>query len=89
MPKPYTTYSGSWPETRRQFGYTWKLCPYSTNYFLPQGAPSWKVAMPGRTVHTTTSGRMAVHNRGGTWGWMCFDDNCAYFIDTGQRYFQI
>jgi hypothetical protein len=37
--------------------------------------------------HTVTSGIMIKHNRGSKYGWLCVDDNCPYYQNTGRRYF--
>ena len=39
--------------------------------------------------HTVTSGIMIRFNRGSKYGWLCVDDACPYYQDTGQRYFYI
>ncbi len=37
--------------------------------------------------HTVTSGIMIKYNRGSKYGWLCVDDACTYYQDTGRRYF--
>jgi len=37
--------------------------------------------------HTVTSGIMIKHNKGSKYGWLCVDDNCPYYKNTGRRYF--
>jgi len=37
--------------------------------------------------HLVTSGIMIKHNKGSKYGWLCVDDNCPYYINTGMRYF--
>jgi len=39
--------------------------------------------------HTVTSGIMIRFNRGSKYGWLCVDDACPYYQDTGRRYFYI
>jgi hypothetical protein len=41
-------------------------------------------------AHPTTGGKMVTKSRGGgATGWMCMDNNCPHFIQTGQRYFEV
>jgi hypothetical protein len=37
--------------------------------------------------HTVTSGIMIRYVRGSKHGWLCVDDNCPYYLNTGMRYF--
>lgn len=81
-------------------GYCWKYCPYSTNYYNkyysngfagPTNNPDIDQTNFTSVVtsdHPDTDGTMSMHSRGVP-GWMCFDDNCQYFIDNGVRYFEI
>jgi hypothetical protein len=39
--------------------------------------------------HTVTSGIMIKFNRGSKYGWLCVDDACPYYQNTGRRYFYI
>ena len=41
------------------------------------------------SVHTATSGTMIRETRGSKHGWLCVDNNCSYYISTGNRYFYI
>ncbi len=77
-------------------GYSWKICPYSTDFdlsvdllgntFVP---PNWKDPS-FRSVHTVTEGRMFMKSAPRP-GFICKDDNCYYYttIITGSRYFEI
>jgi len=38
-------------------------------------------------LHTVTSGIMIKHNKGSKYGWLCVDDACPYYKNTGRRYF--
>ena len=38
-------------------------------------------------AHTVTSGIMIKHNKGSKYGWLCVEDDCPYYQDTGRRYF--
>jgi len=45
------------------------------------------ITVSGLASHTVTSGTMIRYNRGSKYGWLCVDDNCPYYINTGRRYF--
>jgi hypothetical protein len=47
------------------------------------------ITIPGGEIdyHTVTSGIMIKHNKGSKYGWLCVDDNCPYYQNTGRRYF--
>jgi hypothetical protein len=80
------------------FRYYHIKCPYSTqslvhevrnvdlsssNYFKMEEVPVGSL-----TSHIITKGIMIKHNPGARiWGWLCVDDNCSYFLNTGKRYF--
>lgn len=81
-----------------EIGRCWKLCPFSTNYFNR----FYDRGFAGNTTnpdidqtnfisvvtddHPDTNGTMNMWNPGGVPGWICWDDNCPYFIDNGIRY---
>jgi len=83
-------------------GYSWKLCPYSSEYkaeyydnSLPGPSnhvnlfnnPTWYALTV--TDHPTTSGTMVYRNPG-TPGWMCTDTACYYYVteNPGQYFFE-
>jgi len=40
-------------------------------------------------THPYTDGKMITKSRGGGGiGWMCMDDNCPHFVQTGTRFFE-
>jgi len=45
------------------------------------------ITVSGLALHTVTSGIMVRYNRGSKYGWLCVDDACPYYINTGRRYF--
>lgn len=73
-------------------------CPYSTesdvneiidrNRLSPTYGQNVDVSSEA-TPHTVTSGIMIKFNRGSKYGWLCVDDACPYYQDTGRRYFYI
>jgi hypothetical protein len=85
----------------RERGYCWKYCPYSTNYFNKYYNNGWAgpTTNPDITQSTFTSvvtsdhpynnGTMQYYNTAGSPGWICLDDDCQYFVDTGKRYIEI
>ena len=79
-------------------GYTYRRCPYSlwykTNYYdegYDGNSTNANLPIPDGqiTEHTTTSGCMIIHHKGGVYGFMCWDDECYYYITNGRRYFEI
>lgn len=61
--------------SRGQKTYCWRYCPYSLE------DPSNRLPAPQRSLHTTTSGHMALDVRAGHdgVGWVCLDDNCTHY----------
>jgi hypothetical protein len=39
--------------------------------------------------HIKTSGQMRYKNYGGAAGWICWDDDCPYYITNNKRYIEI
>lgn len=85
----------------KERGYCWKFCPFSTNYYNKWYANGWAGPTNNPDItqstftsvvtsdHPYTNGTMNMWNPGGNPGWICFDDDCQYFIDTGRRYFEL
>lgn len=85
----------------RERGYCWKYCPYSTNYFNKFYNNSWAGPTTNPDIdqtnftavvtsdHPYTNGTMNMKNNGGAPGFICLDDDCQYFLDTGRRYFEL
>jgi len=86
--------------TAADFRYMHKECPYSdttaSGFHLVRdtnpGSATYfqniELNDPGDlSTHSTTSGIMIKENRGSKYGWMCVDDNCTYYLSTGNRYF--
>lgn len=77
----------------KQWGYTWKLCPYSDAYktlFYDEGfsGPSPAVSVGGSlatTPHADTEGRMVLKSTLDL-GWICTDPGCAYYLTNNQFY---
>lgn len=85
----------------RERGYLWKYCPYSTNYknkYYNNGFAG-NTTNPGidqtnftsvvTSDHPYTNGTMNMRSPGGAPGWICYDNDCQYFIDNGVRYFEL
>ena len=85
-------------------GYLWKYCPYSTNhrnkYYLNgfhgnTNDPTILAVALGdlssfvTSDHPYTNGTMNMRLRAGSPGWICYDDDCVFFIDNGVRYFEL
>ena len=49
----------------------------------------YQVTSDKQTNHTGTKGRMAYHNRGRKFGFICVDPNCYYYQQEGQYFFQV
>lgn len=72
-------------------------CQYSeasdTHEILDRGPLSTTfgqmITIPSSDIdyHTVTSGIMIKHNKGSKYGWLCVDDACSYYQNTGRRYF--
>ena len=80
-------------------GHTWKKCPYSTEYkvdYYDNGEignstdPYIRANAPAITTgaHPHTEGTMNTWVKGSVPGFMCWDDNCPYFIANGKRHFE-
>ena len=72
-------------------------CHYSTESDINQIVDKNKLSptygewvdVSSTASHTVTSGIMIKFNRGSRYGWLCVDDACPYYQDTGRRYFYI
>jgi len=80
-------------------GHTWKYCPYSDAYYnafyingdigystdsyIRANAPAISTA-----PHLYTEGTMVTWVKGSVAGFMCWDDDCPYYIANGKRYFE-
>jgi hypothetical protein len=86
--------------TEANFRYMHTECPYSDTtpsgfHFvrdtdLSSGTYFQNIELddPGDlSTHNDTYGIMIKEVRGSRNGWMCVDDNCAYYLSTGNRYF--
>jgi len=84
--------------TEADFRYMHKNCPYSTtasgfNYVRDTNPASdtyfkmLELDSGDFSTHTVTSGIMIRETRGSRYGWLCVDDDCTYYINTGNRYF--
>jgi hypothetical protein len=82
----------------RYVGYSWKLCPYSTEYYVAYYADGYignstdayiRANAPAIVTgnHPYTEGTM-VEWVNGVPGFICLDDNCPYYVATGQRHFE-
>ncbi len=83
-----------------KIGYCWKFCPFSNSYKNKYYDNSFagnttnpditqaNFTMVVTALHPFTEGTMVYHNRGGGPGWLCLDNDCPYFIDNGERYFE-
>jgi len=80
-------------------GHTWKLCPYSDNYYnayyingdIGNSTDAYiRANAPAiiTTEHTYTEGTMSTWVRDGVPGFMCWDDNCYYYVTYGKRFFE-
>jgi len=81
-------------------GHTWKLCPYSSEYYYAYYVngdignstdPTVRAAAPSvpTTDHPYTNGTMVTWVRGGNLpGFLCLDDACYFYITYGKRHFE-
>lgn len=83
---------------KSSYGYSYRKCPYSQSYkeaFYVEGYngnstnPNLPIPDGQITIHTTTSGNMFIHSRGGVYGFICLDDDCYFYTTYGYRYFEI
>ena len=86
--------------TRTKRGKSYKLCPYSTEYLEPlsPGCTIWPgksldfpEGAPTPAAHLDTEGRMSIHSRGRSHGWVCWSETCPYYttVNPGVRFFEI
>ncbi len=57
---------------------TFKYCPYSTQ--ITDYSQDSRVPGGEKIHHGETGGRLHVYSLGGGVGWMCADNDCAYFV---------
>jgi len=90
----------TYPGVRKSdFRFYHQKCPYSTQAGLhlvrdiDYNSPTYfelKALQPSDIAdHNVTFGIMIRESRGSKYGWLCVDDNCPYYVNTGQRYFRI
>jgi len=72
-------------------GHCWAPCPYDlacdstrTRHLL---ALEETDPLPAQSAHGIYY--MRTESRGSRWGLECTDDNCPYYLSTGQRYFYV
>lgn len=85
--------------TEFSFRYYHIKCPFSSEATYnkyrdinPFSATYWQmvpVVSGSINTHTDTLGLMIKETRGNKYGWICPDDNCSYYLSTGERYFYI
>jgi hypothetical protein len=75
--------------------HTYRLCPYSQDYkerYYDLGylgnSTNPNLPVSNTSVHPDTDGEMITANRG-VWGFMCMDDSCWFYLNTGVRYFEV